>query len=213
MTTNAWPAFWAAASAAGSFGARAASRATLGGIARPLHRKRCREQPDLVRALAKPAAEHVAGVVPVAVPFPQPVVDDPGGDGVVVASRRFLSRADRELALQAPGRSERQHTARTRSRAPRHRQRGYALPRRRVPGVTGQGRRRAHDGRLSGKPASAAASMRSSTDTFRPQRVVSCSSITARRQFLRTLGSCRREAASPPSISETKSTASFHAGV
>jgi len=56
-----------------------------GGVGRPLHLERGGEQPHLVRVLAQPAAERVAGVVPVAVPVPQPVAGDAEGDGGVVA--------------------------------------------------------------------------------------------------------------------------------
>ena len=43
------------------------------------------EQEDLFLVVAQPGAERVAGVVPAVVPVPQPVVDDPGGDGIIVA--------------------------------------------------------------------------------------------------------------------------------
>ena len=59
---------------------------------------------NLVRVLAQPAAEHVAGVVPVAVPVPQTVVDDPGGNGVVVAFPQVLEQGRIEGWLSArPG--------------------------------------------------------------------------------------------------------------
>jgi hypothetical protein len=58
--------------------------AALGDVVRPLDGGLAGEQPDLAGVVAQPAAEDVAGVVAV-VPVPQPVVDDPEGDGLVVA--------------------------------------------------------------------------------------------------------------------------------
>jgi hypothetical protein len=43
------------------------------------------EQEDLFLIVAQPGAEGVAGVIPAAVPVPQPVVDDPGPDCGIVA--------------------------------------------------------------------------------------------------------------------------------
>ncbi len=59
-------------------------RAALGHIIRPAHGEVAGEQEDLFPVVAQPGPERVAGVVPL-VPVPQPVVDDPGGDGGVVA--------------------------------------------------------------------------------------------------------------------------------
>ena len=58
--------------------------AALGDVVRPLDGGLAGEQPDLAGVVAQPAAEDVARVVAV-VPVPQPVVDDPEGDGLVVA--------------------------------------------------------------------------------------------------------------------------------
>ena len=59
-------------------------RAALGDVGRPVHGEVAGEQEDLLLVVAQPAAERVAGMVPL-VPVPQPVVDDPEGDGLVVA--------------------------------------------------------------------------------------------------------------------------------
>ena len=56
----------------------------LGDLVRPLHGGFAGAQPDLPGVVAQPAAQDVAGVVAV-VPVPVPVVDDPEGDGLVVA--------------------------------------------------------------------------------------------------------------------------------
>ena len=64
--------------ALGGFGA------ALGDVGRPVHGEIAGEQEDLLFVAAQPAAQRVAGVVPV-LPVPQPVVDDPEGGGLVVA--------------------------------------------------------------------------------------------------------------------------------
>ena len=64
-------------------------RAALGDIVRPAHGEVAGEQEDLLPVAAQPAAERVAGVVPV-VPVPQPVVDDPEGGGRVVAFAQVI---------------------------------------------------------------------------------------------------------------------------
>ena len=56
---------------------------------------------NLVRVLAQPAAERVAGMVPVTVPVPQPVMDDPGGNGVVVAFPQSLEQGRGQGGLAA----------------------------------------------------------------------------------------------------------------
>jgi len=53
-------------------------RTALGDVVRPVHGEIAGEQEDLFFVAAQPAAERVAGVVPV-VPAPQPVVDDAEG--------------------------------------------------------------------------------------------------------------------------------------
>ena len=60
-------------------------RSALRDVIRPADGEVAAEQEDLFLVVAQPGAEGVAGVVPAAVPVPQPVVDDPGGDGGVVA--------------------------------------------------------------------------------------------------------------------------------
>jgi hypothetical protein len=57
----------------------------FGDVVRPAHGEVAREQENLFLVVSEPAAERIPGVVPAAVPVPQPVVDDPGGDGGVVA--------------------------------------------------------------------------------------------------------------------------------
>ena len=59
-------------------------RAALGDVIRPVHGEVAGEQEDLLLVAAQPAAQRVAGVVPV-VPVPQPVVRRPEGGGGVVA--------------------------------------------------------------------------------------------------------------------------------
>ena len=61
----------------------------LGADAGPLDGELAGEQPDLLLVLLQPAAEGVAGVVPV-VPVPQPVMGDPKGGGLVVALAQLL---------------------------------------------------------------------------------------------------------------------------
>jgi hypothetical protein len=65
--------------------------AALGDIVRPVHGEVAGEQEDLFPVLAQPAAERVAGVVPV-VPVPQPVVGDPEGGGLVVALAELVQQ-------------------------------------------------------------------------------------------------------------------------
>src|SRR5258707_9107964 len=69
--------------------------AALGDIIRPAHSEFAGEQEDLFLIAAQPAAQRVAGVVPV-VPVPQPVVDDPGRDRAVVAFTQVIE----ELLVQ-----------------------------------------------------------------------------------------------------------------
>ena len=64
-------------------------RTALGHIIRPAHGEVAGEQEDLFPVVAQPGPERVAGVVPL-VPVPQPVVDDPGGDGGVVAFAQVI---------------------------------------------------------------------------------------------------------------------------
>jgi hypothetical protein len=71
-------------------------RAALGHIVRPAHGEVAGEQEDLFPVVAQPGPERVAGVVPL-VPVPQPVVDDPGGDGGVVAFAQVIE----DLLVQA----------------------------------------------------------------------------------------------------------------
>ena len=72
--------------APGGFGA------ALGDVGRPVHGEIAGEQEDLLFVAAQPAAQRVAGVVPL-VPVPQPVVDDAEGGGLVVALRSSSSRS------------------------------------------------------------------------------------------------------------------------
>ena len=73
----------------------------LGAVVRPVDGELRGEQPHLLFVFAQPAAERVAGMVPL-VPVPQPVVRDPEGDGLVVA----LPQLRQQLLIQrrvAPG--------------------------------------------------------------------------------------------------------------
>ena len=63
--------------------------AALGDVGRPVHGEVAGEQEDLFLVVAQPAGEAVAGVV-AGVPVPQPVVDDPGPDGGVVAFAQVI---------------------------------------------------------------------------------------------------------------------------
>ena len=62
-------------------------RSALADIIRPVHGEVAGEQEDLFLVVPQPGREAVAGVV-AGVPVPEPVVDDPGPDGGVVAFRR-----------------------------------------------------------------------------------------------------------------------------
>ena len=73
-----------------------AFRAALGDIVRPVHGEITGEQEDLFLVAAQPCAERVAGMVPV-VPVPQPVMDDPGPDRLVVAFPQVI----KQLRVQA----------------------------------------------------------------------------------------------------------------
>ena len=77
---------------------------TLGGVAGPFNVEDVGEQPYLVRVVAQPAAERVAGVVPVAVPVPQSVMDDAEGGSVVLAFPQALEQGRVKGGLPAgPG--------------------------------------------------------------------------------------------------------------
>src|SRR5579863_770068 len=58
--------------------------AALGDVGRPVHGEVAGEQEDLFLVLAQPAAQAVSGVI-AGVPVAEPVVDDPGPDGCIVA--------------------------------------------------------------------------------------------------------------------------------
>src|SRR6266581_7368866 len=60
-------------------------RSALRDVIRPADGEEAGEQENLFLIFAQPGAEGVPGVVPAAVPVPQPVVDDPGRDRIVVA--------------------------------------------------------------------------------------------------------------------------------
>src|SRR2546423_14854922 len=76
--------------------------AALGDVGGPVHGEVAGEQEDLLFVAAQPAAEGVAGVVPV-LPVPQPVVDDAEGGGLVVALAELVQqvRAGRGAAAGA----------------------------------------------------------------------------------------------------------------
>ena len=63
----------------------------LGDIVSPVHGEVPGEQEDLLLILAQPAAQRVAGVVPL-VPVPQPVMGDAEGNGVVVAFAELVQQ-------------------------------------------------------------------------------------------------------------------------
>jgi hypothetical protein len=63
----------------------------LGAVAGPLDGEFAGEQPDLLLVLLQPAAQSVAGVVPV-MPVPQPVMGDPEGGGLVVALAELVQQ-------------------------------------------------------------------------------------------------------------------------
>jgi hypothetical protein len=66
-------------------------RAAFGDVGGPVDGEVAGEQEDLFLVVAQPAAQRVAGVVPL-MPVPQPVVDDPGGGGLVVAFAEILQQ-------------------------------------------------------------------------------------------------------------------------
>src|SRR5256884_6820478 len=70
-------------------------RAALGDVVGPVHGEIAGEQEDLLLVAAQPAAQRVAGVVPV-LPVPQPVVDDPEGGGLVVALAELVQQVRAE---------------------------------------------------------------------------------------------------------------------
>src|SRR6266403_2132579 len=78
--------------------------AALGDVGGPVHGEIAGEQEDLLLVAAQPAAQRVAGVVPV-LPVPQPVVDDPEGGGLVVALAELVQqvRAEGGAAAGADG--------------------------------------------------------------------------------------------------------------
>ena len=71
--------------ALGGFGA------ALGDVGRPVRGEVAGEQEDLLLVVAQPAAQRVAGVVPL-VPVAQPVVDDAEGGGLVVALAELVQQ-------------------------------------------------------------------------------------------------------------------------
>ena len=76
-------------------------RAAFGDVGCPVHGEVAGEQEDLLLILAQPAAQRVAGMVPL-VPVPQPVVDDAEGGGVVDAANP--ARANwKEIIPEADG--------------------------------------------------------------------------------------------------------------
>ena len=87
-------------------------RSALRDVIRPADGEDAGEQEDLFPVIAQPGAEGVPGVVPATVPVPQPVVDDPGGNGGVVAFQKVIecllvqSCAARRLSSRVPIRWE-----------------------------------------------------------------------------------------------------------
>ena len=79
-------------------------RSALTDIIRPAHGEFAGEQEDLFLVVAQPGAERVSGVVAV-VPVPQPVVDDPGRHGGVVAFPQVIEylRVEGGVAAGAGG--------------------------------------------------------------------------------------------------------------
>jgi hypothetical protein len=61
----------------------------LADVVRPIHGKVAGEQEDLLLVVTQPAGEGVPGMVP-GVPVPEPVVDDPGPDGGVIAFAQVI---------------------------------------------------------------------------------------------------------------------------
>ena len=70
-------------------------RAALRDVGRPVHGEVAGEQEDLLLILAQPAAQRVAGMVPL-VPVPQPVMGDAERGGLVVALAELVQQVRAE---------------------------------------------------------------------------------------------------------------------